>query len=50
MEMQFADYGILYVDDEVKSLKYFEAIFDQIAPIYVAASPEEGFRIFEENH
>lgn len=48
--MQFADYGILYVDDEVKSLKYFEAIFDQIAPIYVAPSPEEGFRIFEENH
>ncbi len=50
MKMQFADYGILYVDDEVKSLKYFKAIFDQIAPIYVAASPEEGFRIFEENH
>lgn len=50
MKTQFADYGILYVDDEVKSLKYFEAIFDQIAPIYVAASPEEGFRIFAENH
>ena len=50
MKTQFADYGILYVDDEVKSLKYFEAIFDQIAPIYVAPGPEEGFRIFSENH
>lgn len=50
MKTQFTDYGILYVDDEVKSLKYFEAIFDQIAPIYIASSPEEGYRIFQENH
>jgi len=50
MKTQFADYGILYVDDEVKSLKYFKAIFDQVAPIYVASSPEEGYRVFVENH
>jgi signal transduction histidine kinase len=50
MNMQFPDSGILYVDDEEKSLKYFAAIFDQIAPIYVADSPEEGYRIFVENH
>ncbi|MEX2580909.1 MAG: hybrid sensor histidine kinase/response regulator [Verrucomicrobiales bacterium] len=50
MKTQFADYGILYVDDEVKSLKYFEAIFDHIAPVYVASSPEEGYRIFSEKH
>jgi signal transduction histidine kinase len=50
MDKQFPDIGILYVDDEVKSLKYFEAIFEDIAPIYTASSPEEGFRIFEANH
>lgn len=50
MEQQFTDYGILYVDDEEKSLKYFEAIFEDIAPIYTANSPEEGMRIFRENH
>lgn len=48
--MQFPDYGILYVDDEEKSLNYFEAIFSDLAPIYIASSPEEGFRIFSENH
>lgn len=48
--MQFADYGILYVDDEGKSLKYFEAIFNQIAPIYTAQSPAEGFEVFRQNH
>ncbi len=48
--MQLPEYGILYIDDEVKSLKYFEAIFSDLAPIYVASSPEEGFRIFSENH
>ncbi|MDF1823903.1 MAG: hybrid sensor histidine kinase/response regulator [Verrucomicrobiales bacterium] len=48
--MQFPDYGILYIDDEEKSLKYFEAIFGDIAPIYTASSPEEGFRVFAENH
>tara|TARA_R110000850_G_scaffold8950_11_gene32963 strand:+ start:6758 stop:7999 length:1242 start_codon:yes stop_codon:yes gene_type:complete len=50
MKTQFTDFGILYVDDEEKSLKYFQAIFEDIAPIYVASSPEEGFRIFSENH
>lgn len=48
--MQFPDYGILYIDDEEKSLKYFEAIFSDLAPIYVARSPAEGFRLFSENH
>lgn len=50
MNTQFPDYGILYIDDEVKSLKYFSAIFEAVAPIYVAESPEEGFRVFAENH
>jgi signal transduction histidine kinase len=50
MSTQFTDYGILYIDDEVKSLKYFEAIFENLAPIFTARSPEEGFAFFEENH
>jgi CheY-like chemotaxis protein len=50
MSKKFTDFGILYIDDEVKSLKYFEAIFEDIAPIYIASSPEEGFEIFTENH
>jgi len=41
--------GILYIDDEEKSLKYFQAIFGDIAPIYTARSPEEGFACFVEN-
>lgn len=48
--MQFPDFGILYIDDEEKSLKYFEAIFEDMAKVYVACSPEEGFRIFSEHH
>lgn len=48
--MQFPDLGILYVDDEEKSLKYFEAIFEDMAKVYVAQSPGEGFRIFSEHH
>lgn len=50
MNKPFSPYGILYVDDEVKSLKYFEAIFESLAPIFIASSPEEGFEIFEKNH
>jgi signal transduction histidine kinase len=50
MSTQFTDYGILYIDDEVKSLKYFEAIFGNLAPIYLAKNPEEGFAIFAESH
>lgn len=50
MEQQFTDYGILYVDDEEKSLKYFEAIFEDIAPIYTATGPEQGMEIFQANH
>jgi len=50
MKTQFPEYGILYIDDEMKSLKYFEAIFDNLAPIYIANSPEEGFALFSEHH
>ncbi|MBL9158480.1 MAG: response regulator [Verrucomicrobiales bacterium] len=50
MKKQYPEYGILYVDDEMKSLKYFEAIFEGLAPIYLANSPEEGFAVFQEHH
>lgn len=50
MNMQFPEFGILYIDDEVKSLKYFEAIFADLAPVYVAQSPAEGFKLFCEHH
>lgn len=50
MKPSSRDYAILYVDDEVKALKYFEAIFNPIAPIYIANSPEEGYRLFAEHH
>lgn len=50
MKTSTRDYGILYVDDEVKALKYFEAIFETIAPIYIANSPEEGYAMYCEHH
>ncbi|MCB1207121.1 MAG: response regulator [Verrucomicrobiae bacterium] len=50
MNTQFPEYGILYVDDEMKSLKYFEAIFENLAPIYIANSPDEGFELFRRHH
>jgi len=50
MKKQYPEYGILYIDDEMKSLKYFEAIFENLAPIFIANSPDEGFAIFQENH
>lgn len=42
-------FGILYVDDEVSSLKYFKEAFGDIAPIYTAESPELGLDIFKSN-
>jgi signal transduction histidine kinase len=50
MKTAFPDYGILYIDDELKSLKYFEAIFESLAPIHIASSPEEGYALFREHH
>lgn len=44
------DCAILYLDDEFKSLKYFKAAFEDIAPIYIAENVTEGYRILEENH
>lgn len=50
MKKQYPEYGILYIDDEMKSLKYFEAIFESLAPIYIANSPDEGYALFQQYH
>ncbi len=49
MELRYKEFGILYVDDEAKSLKYFHEIFEDIAPIYTAHNADEGFRLFEDH-
>lgn len=42
-------YGILFVDDEVNTLKYFRAMFESIAPIYTAANADEALELFQAN-
>lgn len=42
-------FGILYVDDESISLKYFKELLSDIAPIYTADNPHDGFEIFKEH-
>ncbi len=49
MNLKFEKFGILYVDDEAKSLKYFREIFEDLAPIYTAGNGEEGFAVFQEH-
>jgi two-component system, NtrC family, sensor kinase len=49
MTMAKNKFGILYVDDETISLKYFAQAFGEIAPIFIAASAEEGLEVFA-NH
>lgn len=49
MEPRYIKSGILYVDDESKSLKYFREIFEDLAPIYIAENAEEGERLFREH-
>ncbi len=43
----YKSYCILYVDDEVMSLKYFRATFDDRFRIMTAPSASEAFRLFE---
>lgn len=42
-------FGILYVDDEEKSLKYFTEAFDDLAPIYTANCADEGLKVFQQH-
>lgn len=50
MKITPPDHAILYIDDEVKSLKYFEAIFGNLAPILTAGSPQEGYDLFSRHN
>ncbi len=43
-------YAILYVDDEVQSLKYFSREFSKDFTTLTAESAEEGWNIIEERH
>jgi two-component system probable response regulator PhcQ len=43
----YRSYSVLYVDDEVISLKYFKANFEDRFRIMTAADASEAFRLFE---
>lgn len=43
-------YKILYVDDELLSLKYFQQIVGEDFDVITAPSAEEGMRVLEEHH
>jgi two-component system probable response regulator PhcQ len=43
-------YGILYVDDEATSLKYFEKGFSKEFNVFIASSAAEGWAIIQERH
>ena len=40
-------FSVLYVDDEEKSLKYFQEVFGGAFPIHTASNAQEGFEILE---
>ncbi|MDA7916088.1 hybrid sensor histidine kinase/response regulator [Verrucomicrobia bacterium] len=46
----YKKYSILYVDDEVRSLKYFERIFGKDFRVITAPSAAEAWKIIEEQH
>src|SRR5580704_11892163 len=43
-------FKILYVDDELLSLKYFQQIVGEDFDVITAASAEEGLRVVEQQH
>ena len=45
----YKKFAILYVDDEEKSLKYFQRAFGSKFRIFVATNAKDGFQIFEEH-
>jgi two-component system probable response regulator PhcQ len=45
----YKKYAVLYVDDEEKSLKYFERAFRDQFRIYTAANAQEGLKLLEEH-
>jgi two-component system probable response regulator PhcQ len=45
----YKKFGILYVDDEEKSLKYFTRAFGEEFRVLTALSAEEGFKLLEQH-
>src|SRR6056300_1763958 len=45
----YKKFAILYVDDEEKSLKYFQRAFGSKFRIFVATNAKDGFQIFDEH-
>ena len=45
----YKKFGVLYVDDEEKSLKYFSRAFSEKFRIFTAKDAQEGFKIFDEH-
>src|SRR3989449_9217352 len=43
----YKKFGVLYVDDEEKSLKYFSRAFEDQFRIFTAPSAQEGLKILE---
>jgi two-component system probable response regulator PhcQ len=44
----YKKFAILYVDDEEKSLKYFERAFGDDFRVFTAASAQDGFKLLEQ--
>src|SRR5271170_591855 len=45
----YKKFAILYVDDEEKSLKYFERAFGDDFRVFTAATAQEGFKLLEQH-
>jgi len=43
----YKKYGVLYVDDEEKSLKHFSLAFSDVFRIYTASNAQDGLKLFE---
>ena len=48
-QYDYKKFAVLYVDDEVQSLKYFTLAFGEHFRIFTAANAQEGLKIFEEH-
>ena len=47
VDRMHSPFSVLYVDDEEKSLKYFQEVFGGAFPIHTASNAQEGFEILE---
>ncbi|HYW77610.1 MAG TPA: hybrid sensor histidine kinase/response regulator [Gammaproteobacteria bacterium] len=45
-----SDYGVLFVDDEAKTCKYFRRLFEAEFPVLTAGDGEEALRVLADEH